>query len=233
MKKEEILKFYLNYRLFLYPVVTAISSLILIVLVIYPQTMKLLSNQEAQQQISQRSNFLEAKALALENYNQDDLNSKVNLSLTAYPTDKDFANVVGILQNLIAQSGFNITSLSFGGGSSKDTIVQSYNVKLDLVGPLKFFHILLNNIEHSPRLIKVSGIETSAGRDPNSTNVTVNLEVLYSAAINNLGSIDSPLPELSEKDQEVLAALKSAVSSLPQTPATAAASPRGKLNPFE
>ncbi len=233
MKKEEILKLYSNYKIFLYPLVTAISSLILIVLVIYPQATKLLGNQTAQQEISKRSNFLEAKAQTLENYNQEDLNNKVNLSLTAYPDDKDFANAIGLLQSLTAQSGFSIISLSFGGGTSKDTNVQSYSIKLDLLGPLKNSSILVDNIEHSPRLIKVSGIETSSVRDPNSATISVTLEVLYSAVVNSYGNVDSPLPELSDKDQQVLATLKSSVSSLPQVQATAAASPRGKLNPFE
>src|SRR5207248_7865189 len=66
-----------------------------------------------------RSSFLEKKAQALETYDQTDLNNKVNVSLVAYPTDKDFANVIGIMQNLTAQSGFAITNLSLGAGSVK------------------------------------------------------------------------------------------------------------------
>ncbi len=234
MKKEEILKFYLNYRVFIFPVVTAISSIILIFLVIYPQALKLLSNQKAQAEISKRSNFLEAKAQALQNYDREDLNNKVNLSLTSYPADKDFANVIGLLQNLTAQLGFKIISLSIGGGSAKIVNAKSYGVKLDLVGPLKSSPLLINNIEQSPRLIKASGIETSAGGDPNLANITINLEVLYSPPINSYGSIDSPLPELSNKDQEILATLQSSISPVSQTQqATQGASIRGKANPFQ
>ncbi len=233
MKKEDIVRFYLEYRMFIFPAVTAILSLIFIVLVIYPQTMKLLSNQKAQVDITTRSSFLEEKAQELENYNQQDLNNKVNISLNSYPADKDFANVIGLLQNMTSQLGFTIVSLSLGGGTVKAPGVQSYSIKLDLLGPLAAAPVLVNNIEQSPRLMKVSGIETSSGGNPNAASITLSLEVLYSPAISSYGSVDSPLPKLTEKDQQVLATLQSAVSPLEQTSATSAAVARGRDNPFQ
>lgn len=233
MKKEEIVKFYSNYKIFIYPTVTAIVGLLLLVLVIYPQSMQLLSNQKAQQEISARSDFLEAKAKHLGTYDQADLSNQVNLSLSSFPADKDFASVIGLLQNLTAQAGFNIISLSLGSSGGQNRNVQSYSIKLDLIGPLSFSSTLLKAIENSPRLIKISGIEVSAGKDLNSAAISLNLDVLYSAAMSSYGTVDSPLPELSEQDREVLATLQSSISSLVEPQATSGASIRGKVNPFE
>lgn len=233
MKKEEILKFYLHYRLYIFPAIAALSCLVLVILVIYPQSIKLLDNQRVEQEVSRRVSFLEAKAASLESYGEEDLSSKVKYTLNSYPIEKDFANVVGILQNLTAQAGFNIVSLGLGQGAGKDVKVQSYAIKLDILGPVRFFPILLNNIERSPRLMRVSSIESSVGRDLASAAIALNIEVLYSEAPGGFGTVDSPLPELSEKDEEVLGTLVASAGLLPQAEATAAAAPRGRVNPFE
>lgn len=233
MKKEELLKLYFNYRLYIFPAIAVISSLILISLVIFPEANKLLRNQRVEQEISKKSKFLEVKAQSLENYDSADLNAKVGHILNSYPAEKDFGNVVGLLQNLTAQAGFNITSLSVGG-LGKAPKLQSYAVKLDLLGSIKFLPVLINNIEHSFRLMRVSSIETTAGKDPQSAVVSLNVEVLYGEIPKEFGSTDSPLPELSQKDEAVLAALaEAAPNTFPQKQASAGASLRGKANPFE
>lgn len=229
MRKEELLKFYLNYRLYIFPAVALVCSLILLMVVIYPQLMKLLSNERVIQDLTKRGIFLEAKAEVMEDYDNSGLDNKIKNVLISYPADKDFASVIGVLQNLTAQAGFNIVSLSLGG--SRETKLQSYGINLNLLGPVKFLPILINNVEYSPRLMRVSSIETTFGKDANSATVTINIDVLYAPVPGGYGSIDSPLPQLSQKDEEVLATLASAGVSQPE--ATAAAAPRGKSNPFE
>lgn len=233
MKKEELLKFYLNYRLYIFPAIAAFSCLMLAVFVIYPQSVKLLDNQRIKQEVSKRLSFLEAKATSLESFDEEDLNSKVKHTLNSYPAEKDFANVLGLLQNLTVQAGFNIISLGLGQGAGKDAKVQSYTIKLDILGPVRFFPVLLNNIEGSPRLMRVSNIESSVGRDLAFATMALNIEVLYSEAPGGFGTVDSPLPELSEKDEEVLGTLVESAVLFPQAEATAEALPRGKSNPFE
>lgn len=233
MKKEQALKFYLSYKLYIFSAIVALSNLILITFVIFPQTGKLLSNQKAEQDISQKSKFLEAKAQALERYDPEDLNLKVKNTLNSYPVDKDLVAAVNLFQNFTAQSGFSIAALSIGGGSTKDG-AQSYIIKLDILGPKDLLPSMLTSIENSTRLMRVSSIGTSVGRDPNSATISLTVDVLYSSAPGGFGSVESTLPELSQKDEEVLAKL-AAVSSTtnvqPQTPG--ALPPRGKANPFE
>lgn len=233
MKKEELLKFYLNYRFYIFPAVAALSCLILVALVIYPQSIKLSDNQRIRAEVSKRLSLLEVKAASLESYEEEDLKNKVQYTLNSYPTEEDFANVVGILQNLTAQAGFNIVSLGLGQKSGKDAKIKSYSVKLDLVGPVRFFPVLLNNIESSSRLMRVSSIESSIGRDAALASMTLNVEVLYSGAPTGFGSVDSPLPELSGEDEEVLGTLVASVGLVPEEEATASATPKGKSNPFE
>lgn len=232
MKKEEIKKFYLNYRLYIFPAVVVFSSLILIIFVIYPQIISLLANQTIEKNTLNKSKFLEAKAQTLESYDLEDLSKKVNFALGSYPTDRDSIYALGILQRLVAKLGFNVITIALGAGGTKDASTQSYNFKLEVLGPIAQLSALLNTIENSPRLMRVSGVEVSGATTTQGIRVSLGVEILYAAAPTGFGSIDSPLPDLSEKDEEVIAKLTS-IGITPQTPELSLLGPRGKANPFE
>ena len=232
MQKEEVLKFYQKYKLYIFPMIVSLAALILIIFIIYPQTEKLINNQKSSEESLKKLNLLESKVSALESYDEEDLNMKVNTTLNSYPVDKDFAEVTGLLQNLTAQAGFSISTLSLGSGAGSGSS-QSYNIKLEMIGPVDKISTLLANIENSPRLMRVSSIETTVGRDIQGSTISLSVEVLYAPAPQEFGNADSSLPELSDKDQEILAKL---VRVLPQTPEEQTSSQlpaRGRANPFE
>lgn len=236
MKKEEILKFYLVYKLFIFPAIIVLSSLILIAFVIYPQITKLIVNQKTQEEIFNKSNFLEAKAQTLESYDPNDLSIKVNYALGAYPTDKDFISTIGLLQNLAAESGFSIGSIALGG-EVKSGGPLSYALKLEIIGPTSLLSTLLNNIESSSRIMRVSSVAISFARDAQLGTTSLVIEVLYAAAPAGFGSVDSPLPQISQKDEEIIAKLAKSsgmtITPVQQPQAPVQLGPRGKENPFE
>lgn len=232
MKREEILKFYQKNKLYIFPLIVSLSALILIVFVIYPQTARLINNQRTQGENLKRLTLLESKVSALESYDEVDLNSKVDSALASYPVDKDFIQAIGLLQNLTAQAGFNITSLALGSGYAVGN-AQSYNIKLDTSGPLANTLTLLNSIGGSQRLMNISNVEISIARDAQSSIVSLSIEILYAPAPQEFGSIDSPLPELSQKDQEILAKLARVETTTGQPQTSSQLPPRGRENPFE
>ncbi len=231
--KKNIAKFYSDYKLYIFPLIVTISCLILIIFVIYPQVVSLITNQKKVGDFQLKAKFLDSKAQALEGYNQPDLNQKVSLALSSVPADKDFANVLTLIQTLAAQSGFNIVSLALGGTVDNKPNQQSYSVKLELLGPKSLVANLISGFDNSSRIMRVNNIEVSSGKDSNTLDVALVVYVLYSPIPSNFGSIDSPLPEINQKDQQLLSKLSSsiqlpqAVESLNQLP------PRGKVNPFE
>lgn len=233
MKKETIAKFYLNYRLYIFPAMVALSSLFLIVFAIYPQTAKLITNQKAQGDLTNKSQFLETKVSALESYDGEDLSRKVAVALSAYPTDKDFGNVVGLLQQLVGQSGFNITSLALGNVSSQADSSSSYEIKLQITGSKNLLSILLNNLENSARLMRVNNIDVSSGSNPQIIDISLGVAVLYSSPPQSFGSIDSPIPKLSQENEELITRLAKVTSVSVSPPQQAPSLSRGKANPFE
>lgn len=235
MKKEVLIKFYSTYRLIVFPAVVGLSSLFLIVFAIYPQTVKLITNQKVSGEIADKSKFLQSKADALESYDGADLSRKVELVLRAYPAEKDFGNILELLQQKIAQLGFSTTSISLGNTSSKGGNVDSYEVKLEIQGARVLLATLLDNLENSTRLMRVKSIDVSSGTASQGVSAQLVVEVLYSKLPQSFGTADSPLPSLSEKDDELLASLeetsKTVIISVP--PEVISSSPRGKSNPFE
>lgn len=234
MSRETISKFYLTYRLYIFPAVVALSSLILIIFVIYPQVSKLIANQKVEGDLKLRSKFLETKVQALESYDEDDLSRKVNYALNVYPSERDFGNVLGLLQGVASQVGFSIVSANFGESSTKLGGSQSYALKMEVVGARSLLSLLLSNIESSPRIMKVASVETSSSRDPQTVNVVLAVDILYAAVAGGFGTVDSPLPQFTQKDEEIIAKLAASAPqapSLPQIPTTL--TPRGKANPFE
>ena len=171
------------------------------------------------------------KAKILESYDKDDLRVNVGHALAAYPIERDFSNVFGLLQNLTSQSGYSLIAITLGGGSGKSGDSQTFLLKLEVIGSLSSTKNLISTLEDSPRIMRMNSMETTVGIDPNLVSTFLNLDVLYSSIPEVFGSIDSPLPELSQKDEELLARLAKAA---PQTqPQIIQLGPRGKANPFE
>lgn len=231
MKKETVAKFYLQYRLYIFPAIVALSSLFLIIFAIYPQTAKLIENQKAAGDLINKSKFLTTKVAALESYNEEDLSSKVGVALNAFPVYKDYERILGLLQGLATESGFTISSIALGNTAGQAGNSNSFGIKLEIKGPKALFQNLLTNLENSPRIMRISNIDITATQASGAVDASLVLEVLYSPMPQNFGSIDSPLPELTQKEEELLASF--AERSLVASPSAAQPSQRGKTNPFE
>lgn len=237
---KEALKFYQKYRIIIFPTIVAFCSLILLTVIMLPQTIKLLDNQSAEKEILKKSEFLEAKAQTLASYDAQDLSSKVNYALNSFPSDKDFATAVGVIQDLTGKLGFTISSLTLAPNTVlEDTDAQNYGINLSLSGSIESLQDLLNSIESSHRLMRVRSVESSVKNAENVTTVFLTIAVLFSPTSSS-SDPNAPLPDLSQTDQEVLAQLVqisppvsvSAPSSVgPGSPSQLPA--RGKLNPFE
>lgn len=231
MKKENIIKLYQTYQLIIFPAVVALSSLFLILFAIYPQAAKLIADQKVADELFGKSTLLATKVQALESYNESDLSQKVNVTLASLPTNKDFSNIFGVLEQLTSQSGFSINSISLGNTAGKVGNVNSYEVKLEMKGIKILLPVLLSNLEKSARLIRISSIDIAVDSASQVANISLAVQVLYDPPPQNFGTPDSPLPELSQQDEAI-------ISSLVQTPqevstTSAVVSPRGKVNPFE
>lgn len=231
MNKEKIVKFYQKYRMYLFPAIVALSSLILIIGVIYPQTVKLIVNQKAQEDLLNKSSLLDNKVSALEGYNGQDLPQKVEIALQALPADKDFGRILGILDQLAIRSGFSISSISLGNAAGKVGNTDSYQVKIELKGAKVLLPVFLSSLENSARLIRISSIDSSINAANQSVDLTLVVDALYAGLPQKIGAPDTPLPELNQQDEQTIAVLSESKELIATSAATLTR--RGKPNPFE
>ena len=230
MKTYKILKFYQTYRLYIFPAVVAVSGVFLILFAIYPQTIKVINNQKNTEDLLLKTKLLESKVDALENYNEEDLVRELSLALAVFPSEKDFPNIFGILGKLVSGSGFSVNSIALESSASKLNSSNSFGIKMEVKGSKNYLAGLLNNLENSPRLLKINNIEISSNQVSQTVDIALGLEVLYAETPQNAGTIDSPLPQLTAKDREILMTLGQLKTVLPDE---SGVSPKGKVNPFE
>ncbi|MBI2020287.1 type 4a pilus biogenesis protein PilO [Candidatus Daviesbacteria bacterium] len=229
MNKEALGKFYYAYRLYIFPLVIGLSCIILIILVIYPQISKLISNRKVEGELKDKTILLEAKAEQLESFDAQALSKRVDYVLSSYPAEKDFATTVGLIPQIAANSGFSVTSLNFASSSSEGE--KNYRVSLDVIGPGSLIDTFVSDIESSARLMRVSNLEISAGRSGDEINATIGIDVLYSSLPAEFGTVDTPLPEFSAKDEDVIAKLAQTAPAVATV--FISSGPKGKTNPFE
>lgn len=232
MNRSQALNFYSKYKIFIFPAVVTLSSLFLIVFLILPETVKLVTNQRVGSELLNKFSSIEVKAQKLEEYNQEDLSQKVQYALRVYPTEKDYEGILGVLQAVAVRSGFNLGSFSLQGESQIGS--QNYGVSVTFSGLKSLIPTLLSSIENADRIIRVNKIDLS--ENAQQVELDLALSVLYGQLPGELGSVDAPLPQLSQEEDELL--VKLAVSQ-PQpvveipTEEPIIEVPRGKINPFE
>lgn len=229
--KKQLTELFNKYKTLFIPIIIGVSSLILILLVIYPQLTVFLKGQKDLQTVEQRLKKLQVKAQDLESLDEDDLNKKLEYALAALPVEKDYATIIGVFQRISAQSNMSLETLRVGGlGSGGDKKTPGYSVQLELLGTKSSLNGVLQQIEKAPRVMKVNGIELTASKS--NVNVTLAVDVFYLPAPTSIGSVDAVLPKLTDEEQKLLTRLASiSPSSISTTPTTLL--PRGKPDPFQ
>ncbi|MCR4305959.1 MAG: type 4a pilus biogenesis protein PilO [Candidatus Daviesbacteria bacterium] len=232
MKKEDLVKFYSKYSLYIFPAVVALSSIFIILFVIYPQVIKLIDNQNSIEDLLNKSEFLENKVSALENYDNADLSRRLEVALAALPGEKDLGSVLGLLQKMTIESDFSINSISFGNAAGKSGNSNSFEVELEIKGSRARLPNLFSNLENSSRLVRIKSIDISSNQASQDLDVALAIEVLYSPLPKDFGGPDSPVPQLSQKDEELIARIMEEAIGISGSSVLPSSS-RGRSNPFE
>ena len=233
MIKKEVLQFYYRYKFYLFPALSAVVGILLIALVIAPQALIFFSNRSALESHLERIDFLGQKIEKLNSLNESDLKKKTEIMLTVLPENKDYSNTLGLIQSIVGNSGFVITNFQIGSAfTNSATGSFGFNIKIEVAGQRESFKSFLEGIENSNQILKVSSIEINEQKAQNRMESIVSIDVFYANLPKTIGAINATLPEITEKDQQLINKYQKLGNSL--TPvSTVAASLKGKLDPFE
>lgn len=233
--KEKIVDFYDQYKLFIFPGVVTLCSAILIVFVIFPQLMSYLDSRTAYQTIVSRKEVLDVKAQNLENIDEVEVKKNVDIVLNVLPAEKDYPKVIGMVREVTSKYLFTLVSLQFGSvpdPSKQQT--SAFLVNIEVTGSKTSLPLLLKELENTVPLSKVESIDMSSKPGESTINANITLNVFYSDIPKSLGSVDAPIPQISDEERSLISKYSSLVQadSAGVTP-TVILSPRGKPNPFE
>ena len=235
MDKEELIKFYNQYKLVLFPVLIGVSSLLITELAVNLTLSGLTSNNQKLDNLHSKAKNLEVKATELSQIDQTQLGSNLKVTLSALPTDQDYASAIGAIQSLTSATAYSITAMQIvaslpAGLSSK---IPGFTLRVEMVGPRVTLSTFLGAVESSPRAMKVTGFEASPSKTGDAINVIVNIAVFYSPSPRSLGSTDTLLPQITTEDQTIIANLAKASTIINQSSGgIVSTTPKGKSDPF-
>lgn len=234
MNTSLLKSFYSQYRSVIFMSATGIASLILIGVLIIPQILSLIDSNKAYQEITSKSQFLEVKAEDLQRINSEELKNKLNTSLSVLPAEKDLNDTINVMQSITQNSGFELRSLNFSDVSAER---KAFGVKLEVAGSKDMLGRLLANLETSYRPIKIRTMDIIVPKAGNNINGTIDVDVFILPIPSSIASVDAPILQLSQSDEDLIASFveqtsQAGITTSPATQTTNLPS-RGKSNPFE
>ena len=231
MNKETLVNFYLKYKIIILPVLVSLSSVVLIIFLIYPQLRSFYEGQERLQKEKVRVFKLEAKTTDLASINETQVNQAVKSALVVLPQTQDFSSLIGIFQKLTVQSGVTLLSFQLGSSQIKVPGVSGFSVKMEVEGTGSNLALFLSNIDKASRLMKVESVEVSKSRS-GILNGSILVDVFFAPVPKELGALDSEVPKLSAEDEKLVEELVKSIV-VQETQPIATSSGKGKSNPFE
>lgn len=231
-------QFYLKYRMIIWPAVVGISSIIILALVIIPQLLTYMSVRDQINQTQNKSQNLEAKASELENVDSALTQKDLKVAFSVLPTDQDVPRAMMILQDMVAGSGLELKSTTFGSSGSKQTTAKNnFQLNVTVTGQISALRDFFVKLQNSPRLFQVESIGVQFQKNQGVIEAEIPLSVFYQTGVGQMGPVNQPLPKMSDKDKELLAKFtqitNQAELSLKNEEATSASVPLGKSDPFQ
>ncbi len=232
--KEQAAEFYRKYKLIIWPVVVGVCCLVILMLVVLPQLLTYFSKRTETDELNNRLGVLEAKAQELEQLDDKVYSNNLKLALGALPSDKEVPQSLNILQSFITQSGMTLENIRFLANTDPSSTEQknTYQIGITVLGSLDSVKRLLLQVNNSPRIFRLDMINVNTLKGVSSVEADLTFTLFYEPQGTEIGSIDQPLPKLTDADQKLLGDLSNR-TRIVSTGTSNLNIPLGKLNPFE
>ncbi len=236
MNNDQLTQFYHRYKTVIWPVVVGLCSLIIIGLVIFPQITSYLHLRQEGNDLNTRISNLQVKTKELEQIDPQVYGKNLELALSALPSDRQVPQAVSILQTFINRSGMTLETIGFLGSAETINTADSksnnsYQLGVVVLGDYPGLQKLLDALRKSPRVFKIERINAQSGTKSNTVEANLDLTVFYEPVATTIGPINQPVPQLSDKNQQLLNDLVTK-NQLIATNSSSLSVPVGKVDPF-
>jgi hypothetical protein len=244
-----------KFKTYLVPVVSLVAVVVLVPLVVMPQLDQIAADSKIINKNGERLKTLEKKAKDLEaqSQNQDELNSKLQIAEKALPVNKAIAPLILGVQQIAINNSLAVNKVKLQPGkvatgsaekltpaattaTSEDLNFKSTDseiiFEMGLHGSFESLQGFLQVLEKGRRLLIFKSFQSQTVGDGN-----YNVQIFLVAPFSPLpqltkDQIASELPQISDKDEELLEKLSSAGFG-DVTTTTITPGPTGVANPFQ
>lgn len=194
---------YRQYKAFLLPIVAIIVSIILVGIIIIPQTQILLKNQEELKKEQDKLSILKNNYSLLSSMDEADLNANLQTLSRVLPNGKDFIGVINTISYNSVRQDVSIDDFSFQVGEiNKDLADEAefpfLTLTLNVSGnPLSVLRFISELYKSSP-VVQVTNIKTT------SEQSTLKLQFYYKVFAKGGVPADLAITSLSKQETELI-----------------------------
>jgi Tfp pilus assembly protein PilO len=230
---KELKEFYLNNKFAIWPVISGAAVILMLSLVIIPRAMSLMEVNKQISQTQDKIQLLNEKATKLESINKDELEQQLEVVLTVLPLTDAVPDALTVIQSLMSKSSLNLQTTNYVA-ASKTAGLNYSTIRLSAAGKVASVKDFLINLNDAPRLFQVESVSLTFSKDGDDTSLDIPLSIISAPAPETIGTIDQPLPVLSEQDKSLITQFKQSIDALTQSSTQSAqvAVPLGKEDPF-
>jgi len=194
---------YRQYKAFLLPIVAIIVSIILVGIIIIPQTQILLKNQEELKKEQDKLSILKNNYSLLSSMDEADLNANLQTLSKVLPNGKDFIGVINTISYNSVRQDVSIDDFSFQVGEiSKDLADEAefpfLTLTLNVSGNPQSVLRFISELYKSVPVVQVINIKTTSGQS------TLKLQFYHKAFVKGGISADSAIAPLSKQETELI-----------------------------
>ena len=234
---QQSAKFHLpkKYTYILLPVLLIALAAVSLPFFVIPQVNNLIKTQKDIQKLQQKDSSLKAKIAQLENLSETEINTNAALLTLALPTQKAVEESFIGLMTLASQNNLQLLSLKLTPGliSTDSAKVNTSNNAQDLlidIGLQGETIALENYLNAILRTLPILTVEETLISYPDT--LTIKLASSWSPLPTKLPSVETPLPQITAKDQNIIQLLQEYKTL--ETPAESGGTPSSsvKTDPF-
>lgn len=197
---------YIRYRFIVVPLGLIVSSIILMVLVVFPQFQDFERGRRQQEDLKKQNEKLQQNIQILSAMDDSTLSSYVSVALSALPLTKDYIGILGAISTAAGESGTGLSDFSFRVGdvaSGSAQVVDPIVIKLQVQGPLSSLQQFVASLSESLPLSEISAISINGN--------TMNLEItfLYKPPVKPQLGTQTNLKPLSRQELSLMSELSS------------------------
>lgn len=219
------------------PAISVVICLLLLFLIIIPQLINFFNSNKLISQEKERFSLLNEKINQLGNINLPVFKENLDVALIALPAEKDVPGSISQILFLLGKNSLKLDTISLStvvSDANSVAGVASFNIKLAVSGDATALKNFISNLNKTPRLMKITGLEVSTRKDNSSVQADMNITAYYESLPTTISDLEKPVPQISSQENQILLNIRNATSAVPVSSFEVFSQvPKGKQDPFQ